>query len=549
MSGGNASGQERHCVPFGSFPTCPTSAGTPILRERSRSAARENAARQAAHPPFDDPALRPSSLMIRSLPFASIALGSALLALAPRTAAAQAPPQSEGVHLGGFVFRPSAELRIRGELRRYPVDTGGDVYSSNAVLAEGFGGALPPLLDTGNVVKTQWFFAQRARLGLAVDRGPVTGVLTLQDARLWGTDDAIFVGAGEPSLPATAPYEAYVDVHTRSGRRAFVRLGRQRIEWGDGRLIGADDETLTARSLDGVRAGVQLGNVDLEAMAVLLAAPGGAPPEVTGTRKPISAGTGTQLYGLNALWRVAPLLHLEATALARIAREPRPTWLTPGDTVVLDARISGDRRGFRYAIEGAYELGRVATFTADRPLGGFAAAARAALETSLPARLTFSARGAYATGDDGALEEGETQRRFDPILPDAQDNHGPMGLYAWSNVIEAGGAVRASPLDAMTVAAGYTFVGLASPGGRWVTARLLPVGAVRDNERRTLGHEIDVSLAYQPWEPLRFALGYGLFIFGDGAQAIFTKANRAHDGGRPADLQQWAFLQTTLSAP
>ncbi|WP_437632161.1 alginate export family protein [Sorangium sp. So ce854] len=487
--------------------------------------------------------------MIRSLPFASIALGSALVALAPRTAAAQASPQAEGVPLGAFTLRPSVELRLRSELRRYPVDTGGDVYSSNAVLAEGFGGALPPLLDSGSVVRTQWFVAQRARLGLAVDHGPITGVFTLQDARLWGSDDAIFVGAGEPALPETAPYEAYIDLHTRSGRRAFVRLGRQRIAWGDGRLIGANDETLTARSLDGVRAGVQLGNVDLEAIAVLLAAPGGAPPEVAGTRKPISAGTGTQLYGLNAIWHVAPLLHLEATALARIAREPRPSWLTPGDTVVLDARISGDRRGFRYAVEGAYELGRVATFSADRPLGAFAAAARAELETSLPAHLTFSARGAYATGDDGALEVGETQRRFDPILPDAQANHGLMGLYAWSNLIEAGGGVRAAPLDGMTVAAGYAFVGLASPRGRWVTSRLVPVGAAGANESRTLGHEIDVSLSLQPWEPLRFALGYGLFLFGDGAQTIFRSANRAHEEGRPADLQHWAFLQATLRAP
>lgn len=489
--------------------------------------------------------------MIRSLPFASIALGSALLALtfAPRRAGAQASPQSEGLAVGGFTFRPSVEFRLRGEFRRYPVDTGGDVYSSNAVLAEGFGGALPPLSDTGNVVKTQWFFAQRARLGLTVERGPVTGVVTLQDARLWGNDDAIFVGPGEPVLPETAPYEAYIDLRTRSGRRAFIRLGRQRIAWGDGRLVGADDETLTGRSLDAVRAGLQLGNVDLEAMAVLLAAPGGAPPEVAGTRKPIAAGTGSQLYGLNAIWRVAPLLHLEATALARITREPRPTWLTPGDTVVLDARVSGDRRGFRYALEGAYELGRVATFAADRALGAFAAAARAELETALPAHLTFSARGAYATGDDGALEVGETQRRFDPILPDAQNNHGPMGLYAWSNVIEGGGGVSASPFEPLTVSAGYTFVGLASPTGRWVTARLLPVGAASDNESRTLGHEIDLSLALQPWEPLRLALGYGLFIFGDGAQSIFTKANRAHDDGRPADLQQWAFLQATLTAP
>lgn len=489
--------------------------------------------------------------MHRSRPLAAAALGSVLLALAlpPGRAAAQTPPGPEGLVVSGFTFRPLVELRVRGELTRFPVDTGGDIYSSNAVLAEGFGTALPPLVDRGDVVKTQWFLAERARIGLEVERGPLSAVLTLQDARLLGNDDAIYVGAGEPALPETAPYEAYIDLHTRKGRRAFVRLGRQRVVWGDGRLIGANDGSLTARSLDALRAGVQLGDVDIEAMAVLLAAPGGAPPEVAGTRKQVSAGTGAQLYGLNAVWHFLPLLNVELTALARVAREPRPSWLTPGDTFVFDARLSGDRRGFRYAVEGAYEVGRIATFAADRALGAFAVAARAELQTSLPGHLTFNARGAYATGDDGSLGPDEVQRRFDPILPDEELNHGAMGLYGWSNMIEAGGGVRVLPLDALTLAAGYTFVGLASPKGKWVTARLLPVGASSENESRSLGHEIDLSLALQPWEPLRFELGYGMFFFGDGAKAILEQAGRALQDGRAASLQHWAFLQATLRAP
>lgn len=483
--------------------------------------------------------------MIRSFSLAPLVPGSVLLALslAPARAAAQAPALSESVVIGGWTFRPSIELRVHGEARSRPVDTGGDVYSSNAVLAEGFGTALPPIVETRPEVKTQWYLGERARVGFTVDKGALRGVISLQDARLWGSPETAFVGPGETALPSTAPYEAYLDLHTRSGRRVFFRMGRQRVVWGDGRLLGESDWSLTPRSLDAVRFGFQIGDIDVEALAALLAAPGGMPPSVAGSRKPITEGTGAQLYGLDAVWHITPLFNAELTALARVVREPRPTWLTPGDTVVLDGRVFGDRRGFTYALEGAYELGRVATYGDDRPLGSFALAARAGLETSLPWHLTFGARGAYASGDDGSVEAGVTQRRFDPILPDERVGLAPMGLYGWSNILEAGGTLEVRPLDELSVTAGYTFAALANPAGRWVTARLMPVGAAPENTSSALGQEVDAIVALTPWEPLRFELGYGLFLFGDGAKAILAASHR------PADLQHWGFLQATLRAP
>lgn len=483
--------------------------------------------------------------MMRSATQSSVATGSVLLALtlAPASAAAQAPPLSESVVIGQWTFRPSLELRTRGELRSSPVDTGGDVYSVNAVLAEGFGTALPPIVETRAPVNTQWIVGERARLGLGVDYGPLTGVFTLQDARLWGNADTAFVGPGQSELPSTAPYEAYLDVHTRSGRRVFFRLGRQRVVWGDGRLLGESDWAFTPRSLDAARFGLQIGDIDLELMAALLAAPGATPPSVAGTRRPIAEGTGAQLYGLDAVWHLTPLFNVELTGLARIVREPRPSWLTPGDTFVIDARAFGDRRGFRYALEGAYELGRVATYGEDRPLSAFALAARAELETALPGHLTFGVRGAYATGDSGTLEPGETQTRFDPILPDERRNIGLMGLYGWSNIIEGAATVEVRPMDELSLLAGYTLAALAQPSGRWVTSRLVPVGAAPDNTSRLLGHEVDAIVSLTPWDPLRFELGYGLFLFGEGASNILTASNR------PADLQHFGFLQATLRAP
>jgi hypothetical protein len=226
--------------------------------------------------------------------------------------------------------------------------------------------------------------------------------------------------------------------------------------------------------------------------------------------------------------------------------------LTPSDTYVLDARVFGEHRGLRYAVEGAYELGRVASFGDNRDLRAFAGAARIDLATSLPGRPTFGALASYATGDDGPKGPSETLRRFDPILPEVHDVHGKMELYGWSNLVEVGARIGLSPIDELDAMLEYRLVALAEPGGRWSTAALVPVGADPANEARMLGHEIDVTLGISPWDPIRFAAGYGLFVFGDGAKAILVAANRCVPEGaacEPPSLQSWAFVHAIVAAP
>jgi hypothetical protein len=491
----------------------------------------------------------PRPPLLRLLATASAA---SAVALATSAAFAQAPPLDDSFVLGGWTFRPSLEVRLRGEYRRHPVDTGGADYASTAVLAESYGSTLLPVATTVPAIDDQYFVAERSRLGLAVDRGPVSAVLTLQDARALGTIGAgslgisePVVGPGEPFLSSFAPLDAYVDVHARSGRRMFLRLGRQRVTWGDGRLLSADEWSPTARALDAARFGVQVGDVDLEGLGALLAAPGvpsGVAPAGTGTSQPAATeGTGAQLYGLDAVWHLWPLLNVEATGLARFVRDPVPLWLTPGDTYVGDGRLFGDHRGFHYSIEGAYEGGRVASYGTNRSLSAYAVAARASLETALPWHLTFGARGASASGDNGSPTG--TEKRFDPILPDEHENTGPMGLYAWSNDIEIGGHLSVRPAEELELIVGYRNLHLAEANGRWTTAALAPVGASLGNTSTSLGNELDVTVKLSPWKPIGFEAGYGLFAFGDGAKAILEEA------GRPATLQHWVYLQTIVRAP
>jgi hypothetical protein len=474
------------------------------------------------------------------------------LALVAARAAAQAAPLPDSFVVGAWTLRPSLEVRIRGEYRRHPFDVGGDVYSPTAVLAEDYGSTLPKVTETQPGVKNQYLLTERARLGLAVDRGPVTAAITLQDARVWGEGGAGLIAPGEPGLPSFAPHEAYVDVHTRGGRRVFVRLGRQQVSWGDGRLLGANDWSATGRSLDAARFGFQVGDVDVELLASMLATPGryatavsaGATTATTAGAAPmtnLAEGAGAQLYGLNAAWHALPLLNVEVTGLARIVRDPTPATLAPSNTFVIDGRISGDRRGVRYALEGAYELGKVASYSVNRDLRAFALAARLGWETALPGHLTFGAEGAYASGDQG--DPKGTVRRFDPILPDEHTLLSPMSLFAWSNLLLVGGSVGARPIEELGLLAGYRYAALAQPGGRWTNAALAPIGAAPANGARSLGHEIDAAIKVMPWRAFEIETGYGLFLRGTGADALLIAAHRQ------ALLQHWVYLQTTVRIP
>lgn len=492
--------------------------------------------------------IRPSRLR----PLVAVCVAAPAL-IGAADAFAQAPPLNESIVIGAWTFRPSLEARVRGEYRNEPF--GFDQSSSNApvggsgVQADGVNSNLPlNFSPVGSPPQDGWAISERVRLGLAVDRGPVTAVVKIQDARvLGGAQNLGGVSGGGGDAPpgyGFAPYEAYLDVHARTGRPMFLRVGRQSVVWGDGRLIGTNDFTATGRVLDAARFGVELGDFDIEAMGALLGYP--YPDFADGDEtNDASPRTGAQLYGLKLTGHFLPLLQIEATALARIVRPSNAlTTLTPGDTFVLDGRIFGAHRGFQYSVEGAYELGQVASYGKNRPIEAFALAGRLEWETALPWHLTFGAQGAYASGDKGTGSPGEPMTRFDPILPDQTANHSKMSLYAWSNLIEAGGDLAVRPMDEVSISAGYRFVGLADPKGRWVTGALTTVGADPNNDSMFLGSEVDATIRVTPWDPITFQAGYGLFLLGDGGKNILAASARPD-----TEMQHWGYLQATVKAP
>jgi hypothetical protein len=498
--------------------------------------------------------------MTRSTTHALVPLGCTIAVLiASSTAFAQATPLPESIPIGGFTFRPSIELRVRGEYRQAPFDIGGVYFTRAAVLEDDYQSNLPPHFEGATALtplySNQWAGTERARIGLSVDRGAVTASLLLQDARTFAGSNTYGFGITQNEfINNLGLFEAFVDIHAKQ-RKVWFRVGRQRIVWGDGRLVGESDWTQTPRSFDALRLGLSFKRVDIDAFAALIGSGlgtglGGLSSGTAGsagtasTSSPFPATTGSQLYGLRAVWHAAPLLNAELGALARIARPPTAIDLTPSDTFVLSARLSGYKRGVRYSLDGAYEFGRISSYGVNRDLRAFAVAGRATWETALPWHATFGAEAAYASGDNGSTDPSTVQTRFDPIAPDKRPGHNLMGLYAWSNLILAGGDISVRPAEPLGINVGYRFVGLADPKGRWTSASLNAIGASATNESHVLGHQIDASISLRLWQPLTIDAGYGLFITGDGAKNILEASSRGRLGA-----QHFGYVQATFKAP
>ncbi len=428
----------------------------------------------------------------------------------------------------GWELRPLVEARVRGEYHVFPMFDG--MYRQSAVLSPD---PIGTTIDTSDDLLLVW---ERVRLGLGVKKGPVTAQVTLQDVRSVGTTMNGRKIAGQPDLPVTAPYEAYLDVAT-DDRSVFFRLGRQEIVLGDGRLVGRSDDFPTGRTFDAARVFGKIGDFDLQAFAAMLVPPG----EKEGSS---DFGAGSQLYALDATWHAAPYLGAELYALARLVREPLDSdILTPSDVFVGAARVFGDYRGVRYSVTGAFEGGRVAQRDTEdlSTLIAGGVAGRVEWETALPWRFTFGAQGAYASG---AGDDADTVHTFDPILPDTTAHFGPANFYAWTNIIEGGADVAARPIDELFFRLTYRALGAADQG-RWHAASLFPVGQTAG--AGLLGHVAGFDFRAKPWPWLDVGAAYWIMIHGDEAKDVFTGA-RSYPAEAP-DFSEMALLDARVNLP
>lgn len=487
-----------------------------------------------------------------------------LAAVLPRAAAAQSPPEaSRTFDVGDFKLSPVLQVRTRGEYRGWPVDMGGRELAA---------GTQPAPLDP--FIEHAVAFFTRARLGLGAERGPIKAQVTIQDARAWGSSQP--TAALDPqgtSFGATGAYETYVEVHTTGPNRpSFLRVGRQSVVLGDGRLVGAADASPTARVLDGARARWAVGSFDLEALAAFLDTP--RPLGVGfGDARGGTATWGAQLYGVQIGWSIDPLLKLELLGLARVvSRGALPgdgssfgAARSEGETYTAALRASGDSKGWVWGLTGALQAGttNLAKSPSDATLRtkdrfAWAAAGNVARTfDGIVGSPTLQFGMSAASGDDGV----GVYKQFDPMLPDVHVHHGALNVLSLSNLLDVGGKLTLVPFKEAKLGVEYRYASLLNGRGEWLNGYLLAVGRptsvaanAQDNPgMRELGHELDLSFTWRPHPALDLSAGYGAFFMLDAAKQTLAAQRRGsvqpNGSISPSNLTHMAWLAATVTVP
>ncbi|HEX3346447.1 MAG TPA: alginate export family protein [Polyangiaceae bacterium] len=452
-----------------------------------------------------------------------VAAGLVAVAWAGTAGAQVAAPAPETIAIGDWKLAPVLEARVRGE---YWHDLDGQ--------------------DKGTLT-------ERARLGVGVERGAIEGRVVFQDARLWDLGAASDTLTGPTPLAATGVYEAWGEAHTSGAHPSFLRVGRQAITWGEGRLLGASEWSPTGRTLDAARGRLVTGNWAFEALGAVLEDPWTPHSPFTSNVYGVTPAYG-ELLGARVEWSVDPLFAVDAYGLARLAQSDPYASLgqsVEGQTYTGALRLHGDGHAWTWAAEGAYQAGHADAIANPgvSPAPPSYAAARSAWATAGHVAYAFEhvalsptvrLGGSYASGDSG----GSTYHGFDPLLPDVHTWYGAMDLFTWSNEIEASARVTVVPFTEALAAVEYRYARLAEPAGAWTTGYLTQLAGARGNTSADLGHEIDAWLVWSPFVPVELTAGYSVLVVGDGARAVLDESAIP-----PPTLAHYAYLQALLRVP
>ena len=338
------------------------------------------------------------------------------------------------------------------------------------------------------------FLLTRFRVGMKVSpRSWFRVYAELQDADAFGK-----------AQPRNPPYQetwdlrrGYLDLGDTQDGHFGLRVGRQDLNFEDGRLVGTSYWRNASKGSDAVVAATNWSRISATAFAAsqVIAAYNGFSHHQAGNN----------LYGLDTrlkrvlpgglvepfvFWRLTPNLRTEAGAPARL------------DEKVIGARLAGTlHRAWDYDTEGALETGHLGT---DRVrewawlgIGGYTIN-RARYRTRLFAEFD------YASGT------------FDPLFPNVHDHLGLADQFAWQNLKAARTGVRVWLRRNWIVAGAW--------GDYWLAdahhAYYNPMNQIVARDPRGLSgthiaEEYDIQTSYRVNRDLEFGAGLGHVLPGE----------------------------------
>jgi hypothetical protein len=354
---------------------------------------------------------------------------------------------------------------------------------------------------TGTLVPDTYYLN---RLRLQADVLPtrwLRAVVQVQDARV--------AGFSAPVAPATAFNEldlrlAFVDVKHAPSSTAW-RLGRQELQFGDGRLVAPSDWGNVTRTFDAIamRWTRQQWTVTSFAAAVV----------AIDSRDLDERRRGEWLYGAyvtlaettsKRVWEPYVFVKTNDTALDERGGPGDAASVTAGLRAVGTVTPRVD-----YNVEAAYQGGHASGDThrawAAHAGGGF---------TWTTAAWKPRAGADYdAASGDGARRDG-MRGTFDPLFPSTHAKWGLADRVSWRNMAHFGATLTVTPRRATTLGGGWHRNWLRETADGYYNGSGVRVPALRPSTSRHLGDSLDAQVTLDITRHLNVNAGIGYFFVG-----------------------------------
>jgi hypothetical protein len=347
------------------------------------------------------------------------------------------------------------------------------------------------------------YMLTRFRLGMVVKPARWFYVYTeLQDARV-----ALTNSFSAPPYQSTWDLRrAHADFFDIEHSRVALRIGRQDLNFGDGRVLGTSYWRNTSRGWDAVVLALNRRwfHASVFASSPVVPLGSGLSHHVQGnnlhgiytTLRNLIGGSDLEPY---VLWRLSPNIRTESGKVAKL------------DEKAAGVRWAGVLSRFDYDTELVSETGHIGTDS----IGAWAWTAR--LGYSLPTRalrprafIEYS----FASGDRNPADG--HHGTFDQLYPNIHGHHGLADQVAWQNLQEIRAGLRTSLRRNWILAGAYNNWWLANARDAFYNSS----GGVVARDTRGLsgthiGYELDAETSFRLNRDLEFGLGVGRLIPGE----------------------------------
>jgi len=441
----------------------------------------------------------------------------------------------------------SGDIRVRGEFRNNRVLTG-----------------------VGNA--NDQFAIQKTRLRLKYDTTADTAFfIELQDSRVYGANDGSDKGSaqtgglgfggnpGDIHGEAFGVRQAYIWIGNAGVQGLNLKIGRQKLVFGDQRILGHFDWSNIGWSFDGVRADYasKLGSHTVGWFRQA------EQDCVIDTSLCGDGGPGTDDSDF-VLWyntlKMVPGMVVEPYLIYVFDGRDISTAAGTAGTTVKDGRLGPDQKrlmlGGRvagkamkkmidYTGEVVWQTGQQKNGAAPfgrQTINAWAAATKFGVTLPAPMKPRIGGEFAYASGSASDAADPGGRHTFENFWPTNHLHYGYMDHFSWKNMVAYSPQFSVKPTKGSLVKVNYWIFRLAQVEDNWYHAgQGLRADTVAGNQAASLGQELNVIVKQKfKGGKIGVTLGYGHFFAGEYLEK--SKLGTGGGAGKGDADSDWGYI-------